>query len=213
MDREGSVMSHDHDPLGQELASLRRQVRLAQLLLVCALLLSAVSFWQARRHGPAEPPDDAEPEVLVGRSVYLRERPGEPYVRLKYFQEGAGLILGDSEGRGQVHLIAAPERGRLMLGSGPPRLELDSDPAEPSVTIRDGAGRRRILLAAGAAPRIALVDAKGRTCLELSAVSTGGTLSLADDKGRPRARLAAQADAFRLRLLGPSGETVFEAPR
>jgi hypothetical protein len=203
----------DHDSLRQELASLRRQVRVLQALLVCALLLSGLSLWQARRHGPAEPPADAEPEVLVGRSVYLRERPGEPYVRLKYFQEGAGLILADAEGRGQVHLLAAPARGRLLLGTTSPRLELDSDLAGPSLTIRDGDGRRRIVLAAGAIPRVTLLDAEGRTCLELSASAGGGTLSLADDKGRPRARLAAQAGAVRLRLLGERGETVFEAPR
>src|SRR5262245_19638943 len=104
-----------------------------QFLLAGAVVLAGAALWQAYQPRPHGPPADADPEVLVGRSVYLRQEPGQPYVRLKYMQEGAGLLLSDSEGRGQVQLVAVTGRGRLLLGTGPPRLALDADPESPSL--------------------------------------------------------------------------------
>src|SRR4051794_19022283 len=95
------------DPLSvlrAELASLRRRVRVLAVLLGCALALAGVALWEALRAGPAAPPAPAEESrVLVGRSLYLREDPERPYVRLKYLHAGAGLILADAEGKGQAH--------------------------------------------------------------------------------------------------------------
>src|SRR5262245_1061658 len=137
-------MSADLDTLRQELARLRRQVRVLTGWLAGALALAGGALWLATRPAGYQPPPDAEPDVLVGRSVYLREVPDQPYVRLKYFQEGAGLILADDQGRGQVQLMASSGHGRLLLGTVPPRLELDSDPARPALTLRDERGRGRV---------------------------------------------------------------------
>jgi hypothetical protein len=179
-------MSADLDTLRRELAGLRRQVRVLGVLLAGALGLAGTALWQARRAAPAGylPPPDAEPEVLVGRSVYLRELPGEPYVRLKYLQDGAGLLLADNEGRSQVLLVASPERGRLLLGSVPPRIALESDPERPSLTLRDGHGLSRVELSGGAVPRLALLDDKGQAAVELTVGPRGGALRLLDARGQ-----------------------------
>ncbi len=205
-------MHPEHDSLRTELAALRRQVRLLLLLLCGAVLLAAAAFWQGLRPGRAPLPAEDDAEVLVGRSLYLREGAEEPYVRLKYLHDGAGLILGDSQGRGQVMLTALADSGRLTLGTAPARVELDAAAAGPSLTLRDGQGRPRVLLSAGQWSRLALLDERRQVRVELAVGAGGPEVILSDAHGRPRARLAEQEGSFRLQLLGPRGEVAFEAP-
>ena len=133
-------------------------------------------------------------------------------MRLRYFQDGAGLILADEEGRGQVHLMASPSGGRLALGSGPPGLVLYGLQARPALTLCDGAGRERIALAGGRAPGVALRDERGRVRLRLSTFADGAELSLLDAQGRVRALLSQRGDGVVLRLLDGRGKEAFRAP-
>ena len=179
--------------LRAELTALRRRVRGLALLSGGALVLGAAALASAlgAGRGPRPAAPEGKPGVLVGRSLYLREDPDRPYVRLKNLPGGAGLVLVDAEGKGQVFLFAAPEGGQLVLGGSGPPLALEGSPARPSLTLRDGRGRRRVVLSGGDAPGLVLLDGSGRERLELSCASGG---------------------AARLRLLDPTGRAVFEAP-
>lgn len=181
-------MTPENDSLRAELAALRRQVRAQLILLVGALALAAVSFVQTIQFRRDETPAEAYPGVLAGTSLYLRDDPEQPYVRLKFLQEGAGLLLSDIQGRSQVQLCALDGHGRLMLGTAPSRLELDSNPAGPALTLRDASGRPRILLTAGEAAQVSLLGPDGRPRLELSAGGEGA-ITIRDATGRVVRRL------------------------
>jgi hypothetical protein len=203
-------MSDDTGPAqAAELASLRRQVRALALLLAGTAVLAGISLWRTVRAPAAPAPEE---RVLVGRSLYLRHDPEQPFVRLRYFQDGAGLILADEQGRGQVHLKASPSGGRLALGSGPPGLVLDGLPARASLTLCDAAGRQRIALTGGQTPAVALLDERGRVRLRLSTAADGAELSLRDASGRVRALWSQRGDAVVLKLLDRRGREVFTAP-
>src|SRR5262245_15773403 len=109
------------DPdLRARVASLQRQVRVLPVLLVLSLVLGGLALWPPRRPPGAAPPvGEDEPGVLGAMSLYLRDNPDFPYVRLKNLGEGGGLILADNEGRGRALLIARAEGARLTLGSPP----------------------------------------------------------------------------------------------
>jgi hypothetical protein len=149
---------------------------------------------RSRKHrpGPHRPPG----RVVVARQVLLTDAAGNVRMRLGCAEDGSPyLLLMGPDGRARVELGACGGAGQVQLldAQGRPRVVVQNGPEEVSaVTLLDGRGELSAGLhsCGGASGVLALSDATGRKGAGLQVTPAGELAELARDElhGGPEVR-------------------------
>lgn len=199
-------MTHKNDCLEsveRELASVKRQYRRLQLLVVAAALTVVVGAWSWGRG--STPPKAPQADTLTTRAIHVVDQSGRARIKMHVLPAGPAIQVFDEDGDVRLALFGGQAGSGIILAdtAGRNRAQLATTDSKPSLTFLDQAGQQRLSTALwDAGPRISLRDSNGTVRLQ---AGTGSTTSASG--------ATTIYPASSIRLADTAGNVIWSAPQ